>query len=133
MLQAPTTKKDLRERNQENIERLVRVEAHIEHIEEKVEDIDTRQINHEQTCTVSFNDLRENALRLQITTENLIKAIQEQNERSKTVDEDLLKRMAVLENKLSKLYLHAVGIMFASGAVWVLLGGKIMMLLGLTV
>lgn len=115
----------------ENSERLVRVETAVEHIEKKVDTIASRQINHEQTTGVSFAELRENAVRQQLTTENLVQAIREQQKWHHEQDEKVEKRVTVLEDKLSKLYIQVIGITVGGGLIWLLLGKKILALMGL--
>lgn len=121
---------DLRSKNNENTERLVRVETRVDHIDLKVNDIDRRQVAHETNCTNGFAELRENGIRLQSMVENLVLAIKAQNEDRAKVDDELVKRVGVVEEKLTQLYWRAVTITAAGGAVWMILGEKIMQLLG---
>ena len=115
----------------ENTERLARVETSVEHIEKKVDAIGDRQINHEQSTSVSFSELRETAIRQQVITENLVKAIQEQNTRHVDQDEKLSKRVGVVEERLTGLTTKVIAITVGGGLLWVLLGKKILTVLGL--
>lgn len=56
----------------ETRDRVIRMETELLHVAEKVDGIEDRLMSHELNTNKSFEALRENALRLQITSENLL-------------------------------------------------------------
>lgn len=56
----------------ETRDRVIRMETELLHVVEKVDGIADRLMSHELNTNKSFEALRENALRLQITSENLL-------------------------------------------------------------
>lgn len=117
----------------ESRERLARVEAKADHIEQAVGALAERQMKYEALSADSFAVLRENGIRQQIATENLVKAIQEQTSQHSEDEEKVAKRIEVLEEKLSNITSKIIGVTIAAGAVWVLVGKKLMLLLGMGV
>lgn len=77
---------------QDTREKIIRIETTVEHIEAELHEVSERQKTHELSTATSlkdidtrsqhnFSEIRENAIRLQYTTENLVKAIESQNTR----------------------------------------------------
>lgn len=81
----------------ETRDRVIRMETELLHVVEKVDGIEDRLMSHELNTNKSFEALRENALRLQITSENLLT---ETRERGKAHAEQAIavnKRVSKLE------------------------------------
>jgi hypothetical protein len=115
---------DRRYGNVENHERLVRVETRVDHIDETVGNLAEKQAAHEISNTSAFSELREGSLRLQIATENLVKAFTESRE-------DIVKDVASIKERLNSLQTKVIIITSVGGLVWVLLGERVMTVLGL--
>jgi hypothetical protein len=85
------------ETNQEHRDRVIRMETELHHVAEKVDVIEERQVKHELNTNKSFEALRENALRLQIMSENLLASTREQNTTQADKVEKLTGRVTNLE------------------------------------
>jgi len=117
--------------NSDSRERLVRVESTVEHLDAKVKGIETQLSTHETTTAVSFAQLRENGVRQQIATENLVKAIEAQGAQRTAQETSLHTKVAALDASFNSLKHQAYAITVGGGLVWVLLGSKLLTVLGL--
>lgn len=84
-------------------ERVVRMERDLHHISSQVDSIDKRQASHELENRSSFDALRENALRQQIATENLVKAVQQVAEANNKRLDNVEKKQEDHENRIEQV------------------------------
>lgn len=87
----------------DNSERVVRMERDLHHISSQVDSIDKRQAAHELENRSSFDALRENALRQQIATENLVTAVKQVAEANNKRLEDVEKKQEDHENRIEQV------------------------------
>jgi len=117
--------------NTDSRERLVRVESTIGHIDGKVREIEGKLTNHESVTNVSFTQLCEISVKEPTTTENLLKTVQEQSTRHTEQDSSILQQIGSIEERLQSINTRVISITIGGGLVWVLLGSKVLQVLGL--
>ncbi len=126
----PFTDQDAIERR-ESRDRLIRVESTVDHLQDQLNDMEIKQNKSDASSAKSFSELREGALRLQIATENLVKAVEEQNRANKEKADQMGSRLTVVENKIDGIYKNVYAITVVGGLIWMLFGTKILSLLGI--
>lgn len=87
----------------ESNERIIRIERDLHHVSEQVSNIDGRQTEHEFETRTSFSVLKENAVRQQIATENLVKAVEQVAHASNTRLAQVERRQDEQDDRLAQV------------------------------